>query len=351
MAEMKFNCPKCQQEIACDELWGGHELQCPTCHAEIMVPTPGAAPAAAAASGAPAAKSASLVPQVPTYAAPKLSIGQARHQPAAAPPQASTQSTTARVAAGFVKQKQPSKLTNILQFGGFLLLLAVGGYFGWNWYQGKQKAKEEAEKAAAAQAAAAAAAAKPPEAQVLPVEYTLDVNAAKIPEGKVNGTISGSNFIAETIQLGLVGASPVLSIFQGAMASPEREVLVYLRLKPGEKWSGHTWTVSSDMKTGVLPVAKRWKVPASPTPLLQNYNSGYAMKLEFGQIKDGTIPGKIFLALPDNEHTVVAGEFKANTTFTEGAPPTAAAAPPAPQRMPAVTPAARAAPEQRYGVQ
>src|SRR5215472_17908540 len=296
MAEMRFNCPKCQQEIACDELWGGHELQCPTCHAEIMVPTPSAAATAAAA---PAAKSPanSLVPQVPTAAAPKLSIGTARHQPAAAPPQASSQSTTARVAAGFVKKKQPSKLIYILQFAGFLLVLAVGGYFGWNWYQNKQKAKEEAEKAAAAQAAAAAAAANPPEAKVIPAEYTLDINAATIPQGKVNGMISGSNFVAETIQLGLVGASPVLSIFQGAMASPEREVLVYLRLKPGEKWSGHTWTVSSDMKTGVLPVAKRWKVPGNPTPLLQNYTAGYPIQLEFGQIKDGAIPGQIYLAL------------------------------------------------------
>ena len=242
---------------------------------------------------------------------------------------------------------------NILQFAGFIAVLAVGGYFGWNWYQNKQKAKEEADKAAAAQAAAAAAAAaKPAEAQVIPAEYTLDVNAAKIPEGKVNGMISGSNFVAETVQLGLVGASPVLSIFQGAMASPEREVLVYLRLKPGEKWSGHTWTVSSDMKTGVMPVAKRWKVAGNPTPLLQNYSSGYAMKLEFGQINGGVIPGKIYVALPDNDHTVVAGEFKANTTFSEGTPPAAAATPPPMQRAPPpVTPAAKAAPEQRYGVQ
>lgn len=350
MAEMRFNCPKCQQEIACDELWGGHELQCPTCHAEIMVPTPGAA-APAATAAAPTSPPNSLVPQVPT-SAPKLSIGTARHQPAAAPPQASAQSTTARVAAGFVKKKQPSKIIYVLQFAGFLLVLAVVGYFGWNWYQNRQKAKEEAEKAAAAQAAAAAAAANPPQAKVIPVDYTLDVTAAKIPEGKVNGTISGSNFVAETIQLGLIGSTPALSIFQGAQASPEREVLVYLRPKPGEKWSGHTWTVSSDMKTGVPLVAKRWKVPTSPTPVLQNYASGYALKLEFGQIKDGAIPGKIYLALPDNDHTVVAGEFKATTTFNEGAPAAAATAPPPPmQRAPAVTPAAKVSPEQRYGVQ
>jgi hypothetical protein len=75
------------------------------------------------------------------------------------------------------------------------------------------------------------------------------------------------------------------------------------------------------------------------------------MQLEFGQIKDGSIPGKIYLALPDNEHTVVAGTFKATTTFTEAAPAAAAAAPPQAPKPPAATPAAKAAPEQRYGVQ
>jgi hypothetical protein len=263
-----------------------------------------------------------------------------------APPTA----TTARVAAGFVKKKETSTLLKVLQFAAFLAVVGVGGYFGWNWYQGKQQAKaEEVKQAAAAQAAAAAPPAEPP--MVAP-DYTLDVNTAKIPEGKVNGMIAGTNFVAETVSLGLIGANPVLSIFQGQMASPDRQVLVYLRLKPGEKWSGHTWRVSSDEKTGVPQVAKRWKAAGAPAPALQNYAGGYAMQLEFGHIKDGSIPGKIYLALPDNEHTVVAGTFKATTTFTEAAPAAAAAAAPAQApKPPGVTPAAKVPPEQRYGVQ
>ena len=347
MAEMKFDCPKCQQQIACDELWGGHELQCPTCHAEIMVPQPGST-APATASAAPGARPSSLVPEVPTTT--KLSIGQARHQPMTAPPQASATSTTARAAAAFVKKKEPSKLIKVLQFAGFLAVLGVAGYFGWNWYQQRQAKAEEEKKAAAAQAAAAAAPA-PAEPPMVAPQYTLDVTTAKIPEGKVNGMIAGTNFVAETVSLGLVGPNPVLSIFQGQMSSPDRQVLVYLRLKPGEKWSGHTWRVSSDEKTGVPQVAKRWKAPGAPTPALQNYAGGYAMQLEFGQIKDGSIPGKIYLALPDNEHTVVAGTFKATTTFTEAAPAAATAAPAQAPKPPGVTPAVKAPPEQRYGVQ
>src|SRR5437762_6926814 len=40
MAEMRFTCPQCKQDITCDELWGGHQIQCPTCQAEISVPQP-----------------------------------------------------------------------------------------------------------------------------------------------------------------------------------------------------------------------------------------------------------------------------------------------------------------------
>src|SRR4051812_45769728 len=89
MAEMKFNCPKCGQLIACDELWGGHQIQCPTCQTEIAVPAQGAgsAPAAPAAGG--------LVPNVPTTSAPRLGISQTRHQPSPPPPQASRDSISA----------------------------------------------------------------------------------------------------------------------------------------------------------------------------------------------------------------------------------------------------------------
>src|ERR1019366_7636134 len=45
MADMKFNCSHCGQDIECDELWSGHEIQCPTCQGQLVVPPkPEAAP-------------------------------------------------------------------------------------------------------------------------------------------------------------------------------------------------------------------------------------------------------------------------------------------------------------------
>src|SRR5688572_6537644 len=38
MAELKFSCPNCNQSIKCDELWGGHQIQCPSCQNNLTVP-------------------------------------------------------------------------------------------------------------------------------------------------------------------------------------------------------------------------------------------------------------------------------------------------------------------------
>src|SRR5215471_13103048 len=96
MAELKFNCSKCGQLIACDELWIGHQINCPSCQTELSVPNPQDAPKPVNP----------LVPQVPGNT--RLSIGQARHQTSTPPPQAgagATGATSFRARAGATKKK------------------------------------------------------------------------------------------------------------------------------------------------------------------------------------------------------------------------------------------------------
>jgi hypothetical protein len=97
------------------------------------------------------------------------------------------------------------------------------------------------------------------------------------------------------------------------MVSPDRELLVYLHLKPGEKLGGQSLSISQDMTGSAVPqVTKRWKPSAKFAPQLKSFRTGYAMKVELGQVAENMIPGKIFVALPDPEQTVVAGTFKAS---------------------------------------
>src|SRR5437868_269125 len=69
MAEFKFTCTSCKQNIICDELWCGQPIECPSCKAELVVP------AQSSPSSSPL-----VPPPPPPGAAPKLSIG--RHQQA-----------------------------------------------------------------------------------------------------------------------------------------------------------------------------------------------------------------------------------------------------------------------------
>jgi hypothetical protein len=38
MSEFKFECPHCQQHLACDEQFSGRQIQCPGCNHLIRIP-------------------------------------------------------------------------------------------------------------------------------------------------------------------------------------------------------------------------------------------------------------------------------------------------------------------------
>ena len=143
----------------------------------------------------------------------------------------------------------------------------------------------------------------------------------------------------------------VLRLFQGASLSPDRELLVYLHLNPGQSPTGHVWAVSQDMRDRSVPqVVKRWKTNPRYAPLSKAYSSGYAMKLQLGEITNGVLPGKIFVALPDTEQSVVAGVFNATTTLADASGVAAPSTTVAPSAAPTPNPAAASDRyRQRYG--
>jgi hypothetical protein len=209
-----------------------------------------------------------------------------------------------------------------------VVVCGVGAYIGYPYVsealakrseaakQASNVATQQVASATAAEGAPADPAAPAPEKElpVIAPAWTLAVDKATIPDSKVNGMISGTNFLAEAAMC----TDQVLRLSQGAPASPDREILVYLRLNRGESPTGHTWTVTQEMKGRTVPqVVKRWKSNPRYAAQTKSYASGYAMKLELGVVTNGVIPGKIFVALPDTEQSVVAGVFKASTTLAD----------------------------------
>lgn len=385
MADMNFACPACAQHITCDEAWAGHPIQCPICQANITVPAKVVARATGGKAESP------LVPQPP--AATRLSTKQPAQQPA----QTGNRQIPIRDLTP-PKPKQSNKLVTALATLGIVVALGAGAYFGWPYlkeWQAKmnEKSRQEAANSDGGQVghiqdlnqtlnatepsgAGLANLSQPPEGTapapspdgsappapmaatnlpVIPPVHTLEVAKAKIPEARVNGKISGTNFVADMVRLDPSGATQVLRFLQGAPASPDCEILVYLRLKPGEKVGGQKLSISSDVRAGAPSVVKRWKPNPRYAPQMKTFAGGYALQLELGQPAEGVIPGKVYIALPDPEKTVIAGVFRAGTSLTDAGTVDPSlmmnqAAPTQPTQ-PTVDPAQADAFRRRYGIQ
>ena len=349
MSDMKFSCPQCGQHITCDELCAGREVACPGCQQTLVVPHVAPTPAAP-----------------PTQ--PRITINRAAHQPAPGPPPPRTMPVYQSASA--LQEEKRGGMKKAITIAVAVIAFGAGGYFGFHWlYQLQQKTNEKMAEAAknssggemaetaaiyktleatdpdkmhmpsysdstavglARRAAAnpnasdtSAAADEPDDAKtlgndlpVVPASWTLDISTATTPEGRVNGAISGTSFVADIIRFDTASTYQVLRFTQGSLASPDREVLVYLHLKTGVSPTGNTLLVTSDSHVATNPsIVKRWKTDPKFAPQSKTYATGYALKIEFTGLTPGVLSGKIYLALPDAEKTVVAGVFKARTNF------------------------------------
>ena len=313
MADLRFTCSHCRQEIECDELWSGHEIQCPTCKTELTVPPKPDAPPHAALAGTRPGEA-------------RLSIGQSRHQRSAAPPPPPPQEVLIQRQLAQARASQKGSAKKWVTISVAVIVLGVAGYFGYGfvseWLAKRSEAAQQASARQQATNAAVAEPAPPPppkELPLLPAVWTLDSDKANIPAGRANGIISGTNFVVETARLDKVGTAYLLRLLQGAPASPDLGFMIYLHPNAGESVTGQTWTVSQEMKGKTVPqIVTLRKTNPRFQAQQKTIFSGYAMKLELGQITNGVIPGKIFLAVPpDTEQTVVAGLFNANTSLAD----------------------------------
>lgn len=330
MGEFKFNCPSCSQKIQCTEDWAGHQIQCPVCQQSIQVPAP---PAPAAPEARPASR---------------LSINLAQHQKAPPPPVATfSQGTNPTRHFSPSQTGATSKATwtkRIVVIAACVLLIPPAGYFGFvavRDYQSKlnverEKKAKESDGGSLGHIASlydaldatdpdkysrGSARGRPGgtgtnsvsggEDKLVAPKWTLEIDKVKLQRGKVNGSLAGTNFVAGSVGVDANGIVNVLSIRQGTNMWSDREVLVTLRLKPGETLAGQSWTIASDTRTNVPVVVKKWRPNPRFGPQQKSFANGYAMRLEFTQQSEELAQGRIYLALPDTEQSVIAGQFNA----------------------------------------
>ena len=102
-----------------------------------------------------------------------------------------------------------------------------------------------------------------------------------------------------------------LKLWQGEGFSTHLEQFeIDLSRKNVENFSGKTFAVELNQKAGI-EITIAYSGAEKGSIKTSTYMKNYTMKLEFGTAKDGKIPGKIHLRLPDEMRSFVLGTFEA----------------------------------------
>ena len=136
--------------------------------------------------------------------------------------------------------------------------------------------------------------------------WTLDLTNAVMPDATAVGSIHGSGFFCE--RASLQGGN--LSLRQGKGWPPDLGLNIVFFAKEGEELGGKTVEVTPDRTPPLPKVTLRWKDDQNKGKT-ENIAAGYALKVVFGPAVNKRIAGRLYLGLPDQAKSFVAGSFDA----------------------------------------
>jgi hypothetical protein len=278
MSEFKFACPVCGQHITCDSGSSGTQMDCPTCFRKLVVPQ------------ASAAGSKSFV----------LTAAEVSARPGSQLGNGATSTTATIVPA----RKLPVAAVAL----GLLICAAGAGVFlfrGKIFNLGKQVVTPATN--------APTQATKPVVLLPPSTNWTLNLAAAKIPDAPVHGSVMGRAF---TLERAVIQAGR-LDLRQGPKWPPDVGVSIHLFAERTEDLAGKTVVLEST-RTNAPRVILRWK-DEQDQALSKDFRKGYAARVEFGQVTNNRLAGKIYLATTDDTKSYAAGVF--NAEIRKPAPP------------------------------
>jgi hypothetical protein len=286
MSEFKFACPVCGQHITADSSTSGGQIECPTCYQKIVVPY------------APASQDTKFILSASQVAKPRPVSAEAASQ--LGPLQTSSPRNSVPATVALV-----------------VLVCAVGAAI-FVFRDRIFKSTHEQPRATTNAAANQAASAVTPTAQTIPTNilWTLQLTNAVLPETPAAGSIHGRGFVCERTTL----EGGTLSFRQGRTWPPDLGITVLLTARQAEDLAGKTVDITPDRTPPLPKVILRWKDDQQQAQR-ETVNSGYAMKITFGQPAHGRMPGKIYLCLPDPAKSFVGGTFDAEIRRPKPGPP------------------------------
>lgn len=254
MSEVKFACPVCGQHITTDSGAVGAQVDCPSCFRKIVVPT---------SSG-----QTKLLVSASQVAAPRPLPGEA----ALTPPR---------------KRRSPVVDTVLSALG--LLLIAAAAAGTAYWYQGRVKETMPAIRSAGSQVGARV--------------WTLDPEKGLFPEGNVAGSFGGKDFRCDRASL----RGSILTFRHGKKRPSDMSISIVLLQPPS---ASSTIKVKPGTPPPIPRIVTRWR-DEQRQQQTERYSEGYLLNLSFEPASENKVRGRLYLALPNELHSYIAGNFDA----------------------------------------
>lgn len=128
-----------------------------------------------------------------------------------------------------------------------------------------------------------------------------------IPNEPVHGRMHDVAFRVERAEI----ESGVLTLSQGTEPL-DTEIAFVLQTRPWEVPSGRSFKIVNQPAGSATPqVRVRWRENGQNAPRQREYTEKYTLVLELGPERDRKISGKVYLALPDEQKSQIAGTFEA----------------------------------------
>ncbi len=307
MSEFKFQCPACGQNILCDTAHAGTQIACPSCKATIAVPKETAGTAAQRTSRLAIA---SLVCSLSSFITcigwlPGIICG--------------------HMAKSRIHRDPSLKGNGLATAGlviGYLILIIGTGTTAvriWSFSSAVKHGFENAKHDLATNntiiTQTQSTNVSNDNQQVEPVkpepvvtnnqqtepvksEWTSDISKMSFPDQPVSGKLHGSDFTLKTA-----------SFKNGDLKLSDGNGMLLDVYRLGASIEGQRYEIHSIDSDNTNPRVKMtWN--EGDVAQASTFSKGYGMKLQFDQAINRTISGKIYLCLPDDSKSCIAGTFK-----------------------------------------
>lgn len=139
------------------------------------------------------------------------------------------------------------------------------------------------------------------------VMWRDDLAHVEMPAIAAEGMIHGDRFTVESASV----ENSVLTIRDGKDFFPDHALMIFLFLKKGETAAGKTFNITRTSGFSSPHIHMKWRAEGMDVPETEMFMDNYEMRLEFGILENGRLPGKIYVCLPDKMKSYVGGIFNA----------------------------------------